>query len=257
MHALNLSRVGLLLRHNFLLHGRKTFQWLAPSLLVLLGTAYLSAGSDADGGAGQDAPFFSVWFAFLVLLGGFFVTCACLPEHRSADGRQSSLTLPASDTEKWLANYLWTGPIFFVAVAAVFALVTLLANALVGAFGMAPFVPFDLFSTSTWWTVSAYFLLVHPIAFLGAITFDTAVAPKVGGVLFATVVAFGLLAVVAFRIVFAEYFDGVFTPGDSIEFAGDNPFSVDPVWGFGHVAEALFALLLLTAAYFRFHEKEV
>ena len=254
MHTLHLGRVGLLLRHQALLYGRKTFIWLAPALLVLVGTAYLNAGSDAGGG--NDTPFFAVWFGFLILLGGYFVTCSVLQEHRTADGRQSSLTLPASDSEKWLASYLWSGPIFFLAVTAAFYLVSVLVNALIGALGYAPFASFDLFSASAWWTVSAYFLLVHPIAFLGAITFDTAVAPKTGGVLFAALFALGLIAALTFRVVFAEFFEGFFS-ASKVEFAGGNPFAVDPVWGFGHVPEPLFALLLLTAAYFRFHEKEV
>ena len=256
MHTLHLGRVGLLLRHQALLYGRKTFVWLAPTLLVLLGTAYLNAGSDAGDGNG-DAPFFAVWFGFLALVGGFFATCAVLRENRTADGRQSFLTLPASDTEKFLANYLWSGPIFFLGVTLAFWLVSLVANALVGALGYPGFAPFDLFSVATWWTVSAYFLLVHPLAFLGAIAFDTAVAPKTGGVLLAALAALGLIGVLTFRVVFADAFEGLFTQRGRVEFAGESPFAVDPVWGFGHLAEALFALLLLTAAYFRFHEKEV
>ena len=253
MHTLHLGRVGLLLRHQALLYGRKTFVWLAPALLVLLVTMFPSAKS---GDAG-DGNFFAAWYGFLLLLGGFFATCNVLRENKTADGRQSFLTLPASDTEKFAANYLWSGPIFFVGVTVAFWLASLVANALVGSMGYPGYEPFDLFSTSTWWVVSAYFLLVHPLAFLGAIAFDTAVAPKTGGVLLATLVALGLIASLTFRIVFAEAFDGFANMTQPVEFAGENPFAVDPVWGFGHVPEALFALLLLTAAYFRFHEKEV
>lgn len=256
MHTLNLSRVGLLLRHRLLLNGRSSFIWLAPALLVLIATAYLSSGGDGD--EVGDPPFFAIWYGFLLLLGGFFATCATLKAHATADGRQASLTLPASDTEKYVAAYLWSGPVFFVGVTLAFWIATLIANGLVGALGLPGFTAFNPFASSTWWVVSAFFLIVHPVAFLGAIAFDTKVAPKTGGVSAAVVFALALIATLAFRIVFADAFDGVFTPGsNSVQFRGENPFAVDPIWGFGHVAEVLFALLLLTAAYFRFHEKEV
>ena len=254
MHTLKLARVGLLLRHQALLYARKTFIWLAPAALVLLLTAYTSRGADVSG---SGAPFFAVWYGLLVGLGGFFVACQSLRENRTADGRQSFLTLPASDAEKWLAIYLWSGPIFLVVLTAGYWVVTLIVNALLGAFGLAGFAPFTPFGEDAWWAVSFYLLIVHPVGLLGAITFDTWVEPKTTGVLLAAMAGLGLVAAVAFRVVFHEAFDGLFAMRGPVEFADGNPFAIDPVWGFGHVAETLFALVLLAAAYFRFHEKEV
>ena len=253
MHTLNLSRVYLLLQRQALVRGRGALLGLGLPMLALLATAFLGGGN--EGADGQS--FFPVWYGFLLLLGGYFVACKVLREHATADGRQSSLTLPASDTEKWLAAYLWSGPMTLAAVTVVFWLASLLVNGLVAAAGLTPYPPFDVFSESTWWVASAYLLLVHPIALLGAIAFDTKVAAKTGAVFTAVAAALGLLAVLTFRIVFAEYFEGFFTPGGNIEFAGESPFAIDPVWGLGRLPEVVFALLLLSAAYFRFHEKEV
>ena len=253
MHALNPQRVWLLLQRQALLRGRGNLVGLGLPLLVLIATAFFNSSD----GPGEGSPFFAVWYGFFLLLGGYFAVCKVLKEHATADGRQSSLTLPASDTEKWLAAYLWSGPITLVAVTVIFWLATLLANGLVTAAGYPPHTPFNPFAESTWWVVSAYLLLIQPVAFLGAIAFDTKVAAKTAAAISIVVVALGLIASLTFRIVFHEAFDGFASMTRPVEFADGNPFAVDPVWGLGHVPEVLFALLLLTAAYFRFHEKEV
>ena len=251
MHVLDLGRVGQLLRQRFRLQGRSLWQQIliAAGLFVL--GLLLSVGDDDPG----DGQYYVVYYVLLTLTGGFVFTVRSLSQLATDEGRQTFLTLPASDTEKWLATYLYTGPLFFIVFSVVYWLVTVVTSLLLGAIGWAAPAPFDLFTANTLEHGAVYLATVHPTALFGAIAFNRRPQLKTIGLVVAAVFATVAVTALAVRTVFHDHFTGFFTQVDP---GANLNVNVDPIeQPYWWVVLAVLALLMLAASYFRFHEKEV
>jgi len=233
-----------------LVHGRGALILFGPALLIFLFAIITSLGDEALGGA-DDASFFEIWYGIFLLAMGYLATSASLPDLKTAEGRQGFLTLPASNTEKWFAKWLITGPVYALVMTAGYALLTLLANAIIGLFELGGFVPFQPFTDTVGDLLLVYLLVVHPIALLGAITFNRWAFAKTAGVALALAFGFGMLALLVFRIVFYDHITGFFNVGN-ININSEIGAGFDSVW-----TTAAFALTLLAASYFKFREKQV
>lgn len=249
MHALHLSRLAHLIRRYAMLHGGAFLLSVGVAALLLLLAAFIHGGGDTGG----DGPFFLVTYGLAIIVGGFLYAGGALSEFRTADGRQSFLTLPASDTEKWLSVWLLTGPAFVCVVTLAFWLWSLLINVLFAASAWPGFIPFDVFAEPTGEIVLAYLLLVHPLALLGAVWFDRRPRMGVIGVVTAALFGCALVAAITFRIVYREYFTGLFSVEGPLHSEGPQTITA----GLDDLGTAIACLGLLAASYFKFQEKQV
>lgn len=249
MHAVTPARLGLLLRRRALLYAQRALTLWGPVAIVIALTAFVAEGDDA----GSDASFFTVWYGAALLAVGYLATGRALPEFSEADGRQSYLTLPASDAEKWLATYLTTGPILVVSLTTGFWLLSTLLSVLTGYLGVATYEPFDPLGEATGKVVLVYLILVHPIALLGAAAFNRHAWGKTLAVGFASLLALASVAALAFRIAYRDYFDGWISRAAHLE----GPVEGTLTAGFEDAAGVAFGLALLAASYFKFQEKHV
>lgn len=255
MDTLNLTRVGLLLRRRVLLSAKASLSLFVPMLAILVISA-ISSNDDLGNVPGEDGSFFDIWYGIFLLGGGFLLTASLLTENKDPNGREAYLTLPASNTEKWLAAYLLSGPLFVVVFSLTYALFTVVVNWVWGATVGQGFLPFDLFASIPATLVKTYLLIVHPVAFVGAIAYNRAAPVKTLGVGFAALVALGLFAALCVRIVYREAFTGFWTQTGQLSIEG-NPLTLtlgeDGHWW----VTALFALGLYAASFFKWREKQV
>ena len=250
--TINLSRVWRLVRLQVLLHGKSVL----PYFGIALGVLYLNASTHGEDSY-ENNSFFQIWYAVFILLGGFIYAASCLPENKTAEGRQTWLTLPASDSEKWLASYVYTGPLFFLVGTIIYWLLSLILRATAGIFHINPgtFNPFTTWVTE-WEIVASYFLLVQPLGLLAAIVFNKGAWIQMPGVIIAYIAAIAGLVALTFRLVFYDMFTGFWTPIDGVNLQLREPDILDKD---EHqlLLTVVFGLFLLTVSYFRFQEKEV
>ena len=243
----------MLLKRRFLLDSRGSLAILGPAFLVYVFAAVTTA-NDLEQGSG--APFALIWYGIFLLGIGYFASSNVISELSTAEGRQAYLTLPASDTEKWLSAWLFSGPIFLIVFTLLYGLVTVLVNALLGIWA-APKLAFDPFGDGALHLMQIYLLGINPVALLGGIVFNRFAFAKTAGIAAAVSVAFGLLTMLTVRIIYNDHFTGFFTPvGDGPNVHVDNPFEASGI-GSAWVTIAVATTLLLAASYFKVQEKEV
>lgn len=247
MSTININRVLKLVMRKILLHSPKLLAYFGPMLGILFLNTVGGGGGDME-----DFPVFTVWFGVFLLGGGFIFTSASIPELDTPDGRQAYLTLPASNGEKWLATWFYSGPLFVVVFSLTYCLLTLLVEGILGIFNGRDFVYFNLFTKSTWEMVKVYLLVVHPIALVGAITFNRHAFAKTAGVLMIISLGFAAVVALTIRIVYHEKFTGFFTPTGSINANPMFDYDTAPSWMI-----VFSTIVILAVSYFRFHEKEV
>ncbi len=253
MSTFNPTRVWQVLRLQVMLHGRWILMYFGPMLAI---TFINAVHIDSDVRTGDNETMFAELYAFFLLVGGFIWAAGSLPENVTPDGRQSFLTLPAGDTEKWAAIYLYSGPVFYLAFTLGFWILSLIVTAVTSAFDLVELTPFNPLDASLHDDLRFYFLIVQPLGFLAAICFNKASAVKTVGVGLAALLALGIVTVLAFRLVFHDHISGFFTFDGDADFGVGGPFAFDsdeaPAW----LAFAI-GVYALAVAYFRFHEKEV
>ena len=251
MSSIDLTRVGRIIYLKAVQFERSAL-WSIPIVgTVLFVNLYLSGG----GYDSSDASTYEIWYASALVLGLYWVAAGTLNELSTPDGRQAFLTLPASDTEKWLGVYIYSGPVILTVFTLAFWFLTVVVGLLLSLAGVTPPEAFNPFGAEVGEAILGYILIVQPLGFLSAIWFNKAGGIKVLGILTGVAIALALVAVITFRVVFHEYFTGLARFAD-VEFSGDDPLSIN-LASYGWWLAALTGSFLLTVAYFKFHEKEV
>ncbi len=153
------------------------------------------------------ADFYPNLFQNLLYLGGFIIASLAFREARVNGGGTFYLTLPASSLEKFASKLLATSVgyalgslIYFTAVAAASEGI----NRLIFGFGNHFFNPFDLGVLES----IGYYLVFQSIFLLGSIWWRKLAFVKTVLMLQAVAVGIALVAGVALRIVFRQYFHG-------------------------------------------------
>lgn len=209
--------------------------------------------NDTSGG-GTDKNFFNAVYIVVLLALGFYQAANTLSEHKTADGRQSSLTVPASDTEKFIASWVYSGPLFLIIYTLAFFILSWVMTGIVGIFGIGGFPAFNPFEGEVFKNIRFFFLVAQPLGLLAAIAFDRYPAAKIFGSLMVVALGLAALAALTIRIVYREAFEGVFTPVGNINM-GEPQFAMNsdsPL-----VLLLVFGLTMLAATYFKFQEKSV
>jgi hypothetical protein len=146
-------------------------------------------------------------FTNLLFLGGFIVSSLAFREVRQNGGGIFYLTLPASSLEKFASKLLATSVgyalgsvVFYTAAAAASEGI----NRLIFGFGNAFFNPIDLNVLES----LGYYAVAQSVFLLGSIWWRKTAFLKTWGMLMAVVAGVALVAGIAARIVFWEYFHG-------------------------------------------------
>jgi hypothetical protein len=172
---------------------------LLVSALTVLGRKLAGANTGAD--------FYPNMFVNILFLGGFIVTSLAFREARQNGGGIFYLTLPASSLEKFASKLLATSVgyalgslVFFTAVAAVSEGV----NRLIFGFGNSFFNPFEPGVLES----IGYYLVFQSVFLLGSVWWKKLALVKTVLMLQLVAVGIVMVAAVALRIVFRQYFHG-------------------------------------------------
>lgn len=169
--------------------------WKDAGLALLILTALVFIGH-----FGEPTTSHSAYVAFGIAM--FVVALNELGGHTFSEYKNERfafqwLTLPASMTEKWLANFVYSFLIVPIAFLFILTLSTILANILTMIFGTGSPMPiFNPFTLEGWINLKVYWQ-VHPVLFFGAVYFRKRVILK----------TFGSIALVAITLmIFTAWF---------------------------------------------------
>ena len=200
-------------------------------------------------------------FGLILLIGGFVYSSLAFNEFSKLTTRAEYLSLPASSLEKVVVKWLYTNPFVIIAVTAVFLVIGSLFMPIIDNFLVNGYSNEILTSKSYWNLVGVYFI-VHSIFFFGSIAFNRGAIIKTLLYLLAIAAIVGIICGIWFRIVYAEYFDGLWrmTPPEGTSGFGNKYSSPEemPQVKFAIFAfKYLLAPVLWVASIFKLSEKEV
>lgn len=233
-----------------MLYSRKMLAYAGP----LLGILFIAWSTTNNTTGAEDWNFFNKVYVGVLIVLGFYQAANTLSEHKTADGRQSSLTVPASDTEKFISAWLYSGPIFLIVYTIAFFILSWIVTGTVGIFGIGGIPAFNPVEGNVLPHIKFFFLVAQPVGLLAAIAFDRYPAAKIVGSLLAVALGLGAIAALTVRIVYREAFEGIFTPVGNVQM-NDTQLALNsdsPL-----VLLLLLGLTLLAATYFKFQEKSV
>ncbi len=197
-------RIGLLMRHDIAHHAKDMRNALITISGVVFGLFMLAAATGSRG-------FHASTFGNVLLIGGFVVSSMGFSELRDEKTSIHYLMLPGSALEKYLAKLLLTSIGWVVAVVALYSITTVAAAGIASVlFSRHPglWIPID---RGSWVTIATY-LAVQPVLLFGSVYFRQTAFLKTAFATIVTGLSLGLIYLVAFRLIFASAFTGLFTP---------------------------------------------
>jgi hypothetical protein len=249
----NINRFIMLFKKHTIEH----YKSYAMSLLVLMGVLLLGIGYISYMQDGPiEVPIQIAGFGITLLLSGTIFTSTIFADMGEKSGAIASLTLPASQLEKFLVAWIYTYIIFQLVFTGAFYLIMMLFLNVRHA-GSPHNLLFNLFDPNLK-VAFVVFTVLHSIAFYGAIFFKKLNFIKTGFVFFLT-----LVIIVIANKVFVELLVGrdiiraipfaqlVYMDNKTLSFVG-HPF----VPGTAYALIGL-AVILWVAAYYRLKEKQV
>ncbi len=200
-------------------------------------------------------------YGLLLLIGGFFYASVAFREFRNVPLRAEFLALPGSSLEKVFVKWTVTNPIFLLVFTIFFWVIASILMPFIANLRGFTYAN-DLFVVQEFWNLVGIFFILHSIFFFGSIAFN-----KVPIVLtIASVVVIGLVVALLsglwLRIVWADFFDTLFTFSKRVEGLSFGVNYNDPteMWQlkfFSFAFKYLLAPVLWVASIFKFSEKQV
>ena len=243
------TRFFLLLKEEITTRYRTSLIALGAATIVLVFFALMP----------QDEDFHEIWFPILLFAGGFIFTSISFSKLKNKPSRQFYLQLPGSHFEKFSTKWLLTA-IVYPAVLIVFYQVYAwvlqgLSSPEMELFTMNAFEPF---SEDNVFYLKLY-LVLQTIFLVGAVAFNRFAIFKTLFTLFVAGLAIGLVAFIAIRLGFAEYWQGFETVGPGPEL--NEGFQNWVEHSFAKIMENLFwwglAPVALIIGFLKLKEKEV
>lgn len=230
------------------------------TLGVILGTLFLnSLGWNFS--SDDMSEFHSIFFPLTLLISGVVVTSFAFNEIHDERKSNFYFTLPASIIEKFISRWLLTSIVFVLFTTMAYAAGSVIIQRFYALFGNFRIPVFNPFETTFVCSIKIY-LIIHALFIFGAACFRNFRFGKVFLSLFAIALVIIIFTVIAFRIVFFNFFDGF-----SLYLASDLPVLnpkklVDMTCGFFvPMIKILFwwtlAPLFWIITIFRLKEKEV
>lgn len=240
-----------MLRWHILLHSKSILATLGP----VLGLMFIATISVNEEPYSLPEDWFAALFEAPLLIAGYFFSALGMPAFSSPNGRQSYLSLPASDTDKWIALWLYTGPIFAAVFTLSYAGLTLIVQWVLTYYQIAVPPLFRMFSPEVGKALLNYLFLVQPIGLIAAVLINRHAWAKLLGIVMLLLLAAAAIQLVLVRIVLFDYFDGMSMSGSQMR---DINFhfgaSTDPWQG---IVAVVFVLWAFMVSFFRLQEKEV
>lgn len=205
MNGFVLSRFAREVRNDLAANARGIV--IATLAFIGIGTLiYLTNVSNEPNNGVNTADFL---FSVLLVGAGLMVTSLSWSDIHHPLGRYQTLMLPVSALERFAARWLLTGPLLCLFCIVVFRLFETLANALCLQLYGAAMPPLQLGSDASEQAFAMYFAL-QPLAFAGAIRFRNYALVRTALLGSAVYVVLTIIAMVAVRLVYWDYYDSLF-----------------------------------------------
>jgi hypothetical protein len=247
---LRLVRADLALNTGWILPGAAVFFWV------------MTVGSLFKGFFSSDTSVAPYFFISMLFFGGIFLTSFSFAEVGDQKKEHAYLLLPGSAFEKYLSRYILTSWIYMAGSLFVYTFFIIIARGVYPLFSDQPFsfsACFDLKLGRSLY----YYLLVHPVFFLGAVYFRRQALLKTAVAVIALPLVLVCFQTLLIRIL---YHNSVFLPENNFRglflplLASNWYFWIFDVWSIPWllslwVFPALPPLLLIVG-YFRLRERE-
>ena len=198
MNTLTFSprRVGLLMRHDVASQKKSLLTGFLVIAGVTLGVFLITAAS------GGPREVLTNMFSNILLIGGFITASMAFSELQEQKTGVHYMMLPGSTLEKFTSKLLLTSIGWTVAVVIVFALGTVLGEAISSIF-FATSPGIVLPTTRDMWITIATYLVSHSIFLFGSIYFRKAAFIKTAGSVIAAAFSLALIWVLVVRFAYA------------------------------------------------------
>lgn len=204
------GRLGHLARRNLILDWRS--QAIAGGIVsgVLFLGRFLEAWISRGAAHGDGADYTEYLIITLAIWGAIYASMAFRALH-DKNSNEAYLLLPASSLEKVTIEVLLTSLVLPVAIIVLITVASIVTEGVTGLLfqtGFDPLNPFQRDIFAAW----GYIVIGQAVFLLGSAWFRKAHFIKTVLSLVVGAIGFGFIAGILFRIVFASYFDGFFTP---------------------------------------------
>ncbi|MEM6967186.1 MAG: hypothetical protein AAF573_20655 [Bacteroidota bacterium] len=201
-------------------------------------------------------------FPIVLLGGGLVFTSVCYHEFNDKTGTHHYLSLPASTFEKFLSKWFITAILFPLAAAVLFWLYTKIGDWLYFQHDTYIVEGYTGWSMTNWWTLFfvRLYVVIQTIYLVGAIAFQKYTFFKTSLSLFLAILLFAGLCLLAFRLVFADFFVGLYDFNHELTVAPNDATKSFMINQYQGGLEYAFWLLLpavmLVVGFFKLKEKE-
>lgn len=199
-------------------------------------------------------------FGIFLFIAGVIYTSLVFGELKSVQGRAAYLSLPASHFEKLLSKWISTNPAFIMAISLLFLILSLILSPLWTMWGSH--LSNEIFTSANYWKIVGHYFIIHSIFFLGSIAFNKNSLFKTLVALLLFAVLTGFINLLFFRIVWYDYFDGLWMVKNmegSASFGSylENPEEIPQVKIIIFLFHYVMAPVLWVVSFFKLIEKEV
>lgn len=204
------GRILLLIRRDLFTYWRSVYIGLISVGALSLAIFLLAAWQ------GNPEVIHGVLFPLLFIFGAFVISSVSFNDMHRKESIHHFLMLPASAGEKLVSRLLFVGPIYFVIAVALYTLSSVLGHGLgllLFSRGVPVFIPFQMEILQ----MLLHILVLQSIFFLGSTWFRKNQLLKTVLTLVLFSFFMGLWMLLSFRIVFWDYFDGLYTMSQSLE----------------------------------------
>jgi len=203
---LDIKRLGYLARRDFLSGWRGT----AVASGAVAGVLFLLVILSTFFNGQNSMDYYSYLTNTLIIWGSISASLAFTSLHDKTRN-ETYLMLPASSIEKTLVRLLSVSVATPVYIITILSLASLFSEAVTALVFQTKFSPLNPFQGMIFKTLG-FVVILQSVFFLGAAWFKKAHFIKTILTLILLFIAVGILSTFIFRLIFASYFDGFFTP---------------------------------------------
>ena len=204
--VLDIRRMGFLARRDMINGWRAT----AIASGAIAGSMFLIVILQALFTGEKSLDYSSFLMGTLVIWGSISASLAFSSLHDKTKN-ENYLLLPASSVEKTLVRLLSVSVALPIFIMILISIASIISEAVTSLFFQIPFAPLNPFQ-GMYLEVIGYVVIVQSVFFLGAAWFKKAHLVKTVFTLILFSIVLGLVGAFVFRIFFASYFEGFYTP---------------------------------------------
>ncbi len=222
MPIFNFHRFISLIRRDWILYKK---QLLTIALILMAYCVFLMLVGREHSSALDISPMFiektylpEVVIMNMLCLVGSFVTLLIFKDLRKTEDRLQFLQLPASHFEKFLSKWIYSFPGFWILTALVFFVTYTFFGGIIERYTDSHYPSIMLINFARLKMLLVFYSIGHSVLFLLGIIFNRFVIPKslvtVVAIFFMTIG----IAILIFRLVMFDYFNGWVLRGDNLNF---------------------------------------